>query len=179
MGGDPTFQSTALNLVPDVATKGILNVYLRDRTDGTIRLASGSRTGTSGGNGHSFGARVSLDGRYVVFESEASDLVWGDENGTGDVFLWDSIEERTVLISVNRGGATSGNGASWCPGLTPDGSRIAFVSAASDLIQGDTNGYHDVFVRDIEAGTTTLASVGPAIQTPYHDVPIGIARDLF
>ena len=108
-----TFQSTALNLVPGMATEGVLNVYLRDRTDGTIRLASGSRTGTSGGNGHSSGARVSADGRYVVFESDASDLVWGDENGTGDVFLWDSIEERTVLISVNHGGANSGNGTSW------------------------------------------------------------------
>ena len=77
------------------------------------------------------------------------------------------MEGRTLLISVNEGESGNANASSWGPVLTPDGTRVAFVSAASDLVAGDTNVFHDVFVRDVAGGTTTLVSIGPFTQAAY------------
>lgn len=161
------FLSTAPNLVPDLSTGGFRNVYVHDQTTAVTRLVSVNRDGTGGGNGHSTGARISADGRYVVFESAAEDLVNNDGNGAVDIFRHDLETGQTELISVTPAGI-SGNGASWWPVMTPDGRRIAFVSAASDLVPGDHNGIPDVFVRDLTEPSTTLVSVGATLGThPY------------
>jgi Tol biopolymer transport system component len=153
------FLSTAPNLVPDLSTGGIFNVYVRDQAAAVTRLVSVNREGTGGGSGHSTGARISADGRYVVFESAAHDLVTSDGNDASDIFRHDLETGHTELISVNLAGV-SGNGASWWPVMTPDGTRIAFVSAANDLVPGDNNGIPDVFVRDLTEPSTSLVSVG-------------------
>jgi Tol biopolymer transport system component len=152
--------STAQNLVPEEASGDILNVYVLDRVEARTGLVSVNREGTGGGNGHSGGARISMDGRFVVFESYSDNLVWGDGNGFMDLFLRDLVEQRTELITVAADGGGSGNGASWWPTITPDGSRVAFVSAASNLVAHDNNGVEDVFLRDVSTGTTWLASTG-------------------
>ncbi len=104
---------------------------------------------------------LSADGRYLVFTSAAEDLVPNDRNGVGDVFLHDLTTGSNTLVSVNLAGTASGNGGSHSPVIGADGRFVAFASLASDLVEGDTNGLNDVFVRDLETGTTELASHVP------------------
>jgi Tol biopolymer transport system component len=159
------FSSAANNLVATAAANPIpllipapLNVYLRDRTSGVTTLVSVNVTG-SGGNGDSFAMGVSSNGQYAVFESSASDLVAGDTNNANDVFVRDVLNGTTTLVSVSTKGGV-GNGTSRTPVMTPDGRYVAFVSSASNLVPGDTNSIPDIFVRDLQLGTTTLASPG-------------------
>lgn len=135
-----------------------LNVYRRDRANGRTTLVSVNPDG-NGGNGNSFPTGISSDGRYAVFESSASDLVSGDANNTYDVFVRDIVNGTTALVSVGTNGM-SGDGRSGSAIITPDGRYVAFVSAADNLVANDTNGIPDVFVRDLQTGTTVLASVG-------------------
>jgi hypothetical protein len=126
------------------------------------QLVSADAAGFGSGNNGSAAASVSADGRYVVFESQASDLVAGDTNGKWDVFLRDLQTGTTTLVSVNRTGTGGGNGDSGLASVSADGRYVAFVSAATDLVAGvtDTNAARDVFVRDmLPGGTTELVSV--------------------
>ncbi|MGH3115296.1 MAG: TolB family protein, partial [Gaiellaceae bacterium] len=106
-------------------------------------------------------ARVSADGRYVAFESVATNLVPGDTNGARDVFVRDRTAGTTVRVSVDGGGAQA-NSSSRTPAISADGRYVAFASAANNLVAGDTNGQEDVFVRDLIGGTTVRASVDTA-----------------
>ncbi len=99
----------------------------------------------------------SADGRYVVFESQASNLVAGDTNGFREVFVRDRQSGTTERVSVDSGGA-QGNGFSTEPSISADGRFVAFSSIAN-LVVGDTNGFYDVFVRDRLSGTTERVSV--------------------
>ncbi len=160
------FASTANNLVLASNNNPIpafflprLNVFLRDRTNGTTTLVSVNRSGTAGGNGDSMPSAVSTNGRYALFESSASDLVPSDTNNATDVFVRDLLAGTTLLVTVSPNGG-SANGVSRGPVMTPDGRYVAFVSAASDLVPGDSNGIPDVFVRDLQVRVTALASVG-------------------
>lgn len=139
----------------------VLNVYLRDRQNNTTELVSVNLTGVAGGNGDSIPADLSTNGRYAVFASSASDLVLGDTNNATDVFVRDLVNGTTTLVSAGTNGI-AGNGPSRSPAMTPDGRYVAFVSEANDLVPGDSNQIADVFVRDLQAGTTVLASVGAA-----------------
>jgi len=135
------------------------NVFLRDRTNGTTTLVSVNLSGIAGGNGDSLPLGLSTNGQYAVFESGASDLVARDTNNATDVFVRDLVSGTTLLVSVSTNGLV-GNGASRSPAMTPDGRYVAFVSAANNLVAGDTNRIPDVFVRDLQANVTTLVSVG-------------------
>jgi len=136
-----------------------LNVFLRERASNTTTLVSVNLTGTGGGNGDSLPVGISTNGQRVLFESAASNLVANDTNNASDVFVRDLVNGTTTLVSVNTNG-WSGNGGSRNSTMTPDGRFVAFVSAATNLMPGDTNGIPDVFVRDLQAHTTTLVSVG-------------------
>ena len=160
------FASTANNLTVmsngapmPILTMPSLNVYLRDRASNTTTLVSVNLAGTGGGNGDSLPVGISTNGQYVLFESAASNLVANDTNNASDVFVRDLVNGTTTLVSVNTNG-WSGNGVSRNSTMTPDGRFVAFVSAARDLVSGDTNGIPDIFVRDLQAHTTTLVSVG-------------------
>lgn len=164
------FASTANNLLlaSNNATippsfPSVLNLYLRDLQSATIALVSVNLSGVAGGNGDSLPADLSTNGRYALFVSSASDLVSGDTNSATDVFVRDLVSGTTTLVSVNTNGV-AGNGASRSPAMTLDGRYVAFVSDATDLVPGDTNKIADVFVRDLQAGMTMLASVG-AVST--------------
>jgi archaellum component FlaF (FlaF/FlaG flagellin family) len=97
------------------------------------------------GNGDSFVWSISADGRYVVFSSEASNLVPGDTNGKRDVFVHDRLTGQTTRVSVASDG-TEGNNDSWAPSISADGRYVAFESEASNLVPGDTNDKPDIFV---------------------------------
>jgi Tol biopolymer transport system component len=155
------FQSFASNLVPG-DTNGQSDVFMHDLSTGTTTLVSVNQAGTGSGNGASQNPVISADGRYVAFESTASNLVANDTNGASDVFVRDLQTGTTTLVSVNQAGTASGGGGSQDASITPDGRYVAFDSTAPDLVANDTNGKSDVFVRDLQTGTTTLVSVNQA-----------------
>ena len=159
------FASTANNLTLTNNNNSVLpcrfNVFLRDRTSQTTTLVSVNQNGTGGGNGDSFPTGISTNGQFALFESSASDLVANDTNNVSDIFVRDVINGTTTLVSIGTDGGNA-NGTSRGSVMTPDGCYVAFTSAASNLVTDDTNNIPDVFVRDLQAGTTTLVSVGAA-----------------
>ena len=151
-----TFQSLASNLVAD-DTNGKLDVFVRDRTARTTRRVSVSSLGVQA-NGDSTYPQISPNGRYVVFASVASNLAATDPNATSDIFRYDLQTGRIAHVSVGVGNAPA-NGASLYPAVSGDGRYVAFQSAASNLVDGDTNGRTDIFLRDLQTGLTELISV--------------------
>ncbi len=122
-----------------------------------VMAASGSAAGgdttrvsvdSSGaqGNDYSHEPSVSSDGRYVAFESAASNLVSGDTNGQPDVFVRDLQGGTTERASVD-GSGNGGNGDSWDSSISSGGRFVAFESYATNLVAGDTNNHFDVFVH--------------------------------
>jgi Tol biopolymer transport system component len=160
-GRHVAFQSISGNLVAH-DSNGAVDVFVRDLDAGVTQLASLNAAGSDSGNAASGTSSISADGRFVAFQSDASDLVGGDGNGATDVFVRDLQAGVTYLASGNLAGTGSGNGVSQLPALSADGSRVAFVSAATDLVAADGNGEEDVFVRDLPAGPTRLVSVNMA-----------------
>ncbi|MEK7137645.1 MAG: prepilin-type N-terminal cleavage/methylation domain-containing protein, partial [Patescibacteria group bacterium] len=122
----------------------------------TIRISIAS-DGTEG-DGSSFYSLLSADGRYVVFQSYASNLVAGDTNGQSDIFLRDRQTNATMRVSVASDG-TEGNAESNTPDVSADGRFIIFVSSAANLVAGDTNNRRDVFLRDRQTNATMRVSV--------------------
>jgi Tol biopolymer transport system component len=155
------FQSNASDLVPG-DTNGYSDVFVRDLVAGTTTLVSVNSSGTGPGNGASDNAQITPDGRFVVFESSASNLVPGGTSGATNVYVRDLLTGTTTLVNMNQAGTGAGNAAAQDPSISTDGRYVAFDSTASDLVVGDTNGVSDVFVRDLVAGTTTLVSVNTA-----------------
>ena len=151
------FVSEATNLSPG-DMNGKLDVFVRDRQLGLTECASVDPNGATGnGDSGSYGFAISADGRYVAFASSASNLVAGDTPAL-DVFVQDRQLGLTEIVSVNTTGG-SANGQSYHPSISSDGHYVAFVSTASNLVQGDTNAHSDVFVRDRILGMIDLISV--------------------
>jgi len=147
---------TGLALVSD-DTNAVQDVYVYDR--GTRMVTRASVTSTGGqGNSASLRPRLSASGRYVVFESFATNLVAGDTNGVSDVFRHDRVTGETVRVSVATGGGQA-SGGSIDAQISDDGNVVAFTSSAFDLVANDANGAQDIFVRDLVAGTTDRISV--------------------
>jgi Tol biopolymer transport system component len=154
------FQSSARNLVPG-GTNGRTHVFVRNRQSGQLVQVSVSSTGDQG-NGNSGSASVSADGRFVVFESAASNLVPGDDNQSTDVFVWmrpDHGEPRQGRLARISVASSEANGSSRNVSVSADGQFVAFESDANNLVAGDTNNKTDVFMRDCNAQRTTLVSI--------------------
>jgi hypothetical protein len=139
------FESLASNLVAG-DTNGLYDVFVRDRQLGTTERVSVA-TGGAQGNSFSASSSISADGRFVAFRSYASNLVAGDTNGNQDVFVRDRQSGTTERVSVVTGGAQA-NDDSFRLSISADGHIVAFVSSATNLVAGDTNGEGDIFVRD-------------------------------
>ena len=153
------FASDAANLVPG-DTNGAFDIFVHDRLSGATERVSVDSGGAQGNSdsGLSGGISISADGRYVAFESLASNLVPGDTNGVADVFLRDLQNNSTEMVSADSSGA-QGNDSSFSPSMTADGRYVAFASFATNLVPGDTNGFTDVFVRNRSIGTTERLSL--------------------
>jgi Tol biopolymer transport system component len=174
-GRSVAFASMASNLVAD-DTNEDWDVFVHDRQTGTTTRVSVGPGGAQG-NGGSFNAAISADGRWVAFASRASNLLPGDTNGHEDVFVHDRQTGATTGVSVGLG-SVPGNADSSRPAISADGRSVAFYSAASNLVAGDTNGSSDVFVRDRHAGVTTRVSVGPGgVQGAGSSVGASISAD--
>jgi WD40 repeat protein len=134
-------------------------------------LVSHTPAGASG-NGASLAGLpgITPDGAHVVLSSGASDLVPGDTNAAGDVFLYDRGHDAISLASVGVGGAPA-RGTSTDPTVSADGRRVGFASFAANLVPGDGNGTVDVFVRDIQTAVTERVS-----QTDAGDDANGLSQ---
>jgi Tol biopolymer transport system component len=154
-----TFASRATNLSPDDADAN-RDVYVRDLETGTTILVSRA-TGATGvkANGESFNPTISGDGRYVAFASDANNLSPSDTDTNIDVYVRDLVTGTTSLVSRASGAAgADSNGPSTRPSISSDGRYIAFASLATNLSADDVDAFYDVYVRDLQADTTTLVS---------------------
>lgn len=151
------FNSNNSSLVTG-GTYGPLDVYVYDLITGVYERVSIDNNGNAGNGDNYWGPSISSDGRYVAFESNASNLVPGDTNGAYDVFVHDRLTHQTEMVSVDSVGNKADN-ASARPSISTDGRYVAFESAATNLVAGDLNNTTDVFVRDRVLGQTYLVSV--------------------
>ena len=128
------------------------NIYVADLISGRTDLVSMNFSGGASLGGVVGAPQLSADGRFVVFDSNASDLVRNDTNRVSDVFVHDRIQRTTVLISRSRFGPRSAAGISSKPVISADGRTVAFQSFANDLIEGDYNERRDIFVLRLGVG---------------------------
>ncbi|MDQ1500555.1 MAG: hypothetical protein QOI86_3895, partial [Actinomycetota bacterium] len=156
-GSVVAFDSFADNLVSGDSNDAS-DVFVYERASGRTTRVSVASDGAQSNSG-SFSPSISANGRFVAFASDATALVPGDHNRDGDVFVHDRQTGKTALISVTSEGKPA-NGDSFAPAISADGRYVAFVSHATNLVRGDTNGAADVFVHDLENGRTTRVSVG-------------------
>ena len=150
------FQSFSSNLVSG-DTNLAIDIFVHDQQTGQTTRVSVASDGSEG-NGSSHYPDISADGRYVTFQSEASNLVSGDSNGIEDIFVHDRQTGQTTRSSIASDG-TEGNGTSYYPDISADGRYVTFNSEASNLVSEDTNGMLDIFVNDRQTGQTTRVSV--------------------
>jgi Tol biopolymer transport system component len=157
------YESNANNLVPGDNNVS-LDIFLYDKKKGTtVMVSADNSSGTPvPGNAASNFARISGNGRYVVYQSDATNLVAGDGNGASDIFLFDKKKKITYLISATAGG--QGNGNSITPFISNNGRYLVYASAASNLVEGDSNGTTDIFLYDTGTGATRIVSVNSAGQ---------------
>jgi Tol biopolymer transport system component len=155
------FVSMATNLVSG-DTNGVIDVFVRDRKLGaTYRVSVGP--GGAQADALSLAPSISANGRFVAFNSNATNLVGGDTNAKGDVFVRDRKAHKTTRVSKSTSGAQGDGFSAACYGYSPaisaDGSIVAFQSDATNLVPGDTNAIADIFIRNRKTGTTRRVSV--------------------
>ena len=145
------FGSLATNLVAG-DTNAVIDVFVHDRNTGTTERVSISTAGAEANN-ESFSPAVSSDGRFVAFQSDATNLVPFDTNANSDIFVHDRTAGVTERVSVASDG-TQGNGDSIFAAISSNGRFVAFTSEATNLVAGDTNNKADIFVHDRQKDTT-------------------------
>ncbi len=150
------FYSNATNLVSS-DTNGVIDIFLHDTGSGTTTRISMGHDGSEA-DGNSIYPAISADGKFVAFESDATNLVTGDTNGKTDIFLYETATGITTRVSVDSSG-NQGTNPSRKPTISADGQFVAFESSANNLVSGDTNVAYDIFVRDTVGDTTTRVSV--------------------
>ncbi|NBJ12681.1 PD40 domain-containing protein [Microvirga arsenatis] len=151
------FTSAANNLV-DGDTNGQTDVFLKDLISGAVTRVSTTSSRAEATGGGSNNPMISADGRYVVFDSAAGNLVEGDTNGRGDIFLKELASGKIIRVSTTSSGAEAAGGSSSNPKVSADGRYVVFDSAAGNLVEGDTNGERDVFLKDLVTGAVTRLS---------------------
>jgi Tol biopolymer transport system component len=176
--GVVAFVSAASNLIAN-DTNASEDIFARDLNSGLTRLITVAQNGgvptnppLSRNQPLSGNPLISHDGRFVAFESRATDLVSvADTNTTHDVFVYDLQSSSMQLVSINTNG-TAANGRSRLGAMTPDGRKIAFISSATDLVlNGPTNGNEELYVRDLVSGETTCLSAGLELEVSYPPGP--------
>jgi Tol biopolymer transport system component len=147
----------ALSVAVGVAVAAAVAVAPAAAAEGDLTLASTAQGGPKG-DGSSFEPSLSSDGTRVAFHSYSSNLVEGDANGSYDVFVKDLVTGEVILASATQDGS-QGNGNSLYPSLSADGTSVTFSSEATNLAAGDTDTHTDIYVKDLDTGELTLATV--------------------
>lgn len=161
------FSSDATNLVAN-DTNNTTDIFLRDLQLGITTRISVSSTGEQANNFSDTDIAISANGRFVAFQSDASNLVSDDGNAVTDIFVHDTQTGMTELISRTSDGAVA-NGTSFDPKISADGNIVAFTSRANNLDGNDTNGKTDVFVRTRSNGQTLRVSLSSNGNQGFFD----------
>jgi hypothetical protein len=142
-------------------------IYVRDRVAGTTERVTWG-VGQTAPSSSAYAPSISNDGRYIAYQTSSNNIVAG-QNGasTNNVFVYDRQTQQTVEASVSSAGAP-GDNSSDNAALSGDGRYVAFDSKSTNLVAGDTNGSLDVFVRDLQAGTTARVSVAAGGAQSAH-----------
>ena len=156
------FESDADNLVAG-DTNGVSDVFVYDTQTSNIRRVSVNANGDQS-NSDSFGASISADGRYIAFESDASNLVVGDTNDTTDIFVYDTQTGNIRRVSVDSNGEQSNDYSSHIS-ISADGNYVAFESRATNLVESDTNNLSDIFVS---TSLPTISVSSSAVSEDNH-----------
>ncbi len=151
------FDSGAADFVPG-DTNGNYDVFARDRRTGKTTRVSVSSSGEEAIGGSSYFPSISGNGRFIAFESSATNLVEGDTNGETDVFVHDLKTRKTTLVSVSSQGV-QGNRTSYHAVISANGRYVAFECLATNLVEGDTNMKTDIMVHDRKTKRTVRVSV--------------------
>jgi len=151
------FESWADNVVANDSNAD-LDVFRRDRVTGTTVRVSVSDTGGDA-LGPSENPSISADGRYVAFASMAGNIVAGDGNSDWDVFVRDMQAGVTARVSLSSAGGDS-DGPSNRPSISADGSLVAFSSSATNLVAGFATTVVDIYLRNLGSQQTSLVSIG-------------------
>ncbi|MEK7815216.1 MAG: putative Ig domain-containing protein, partial [Pseudomonadota bacterium] len=155
-GNYVAFYSYATNLVAGDAN-GLSDIFVKDLRTGAVVRTNTSAAGTQAIDGTSYTPAISADGRYVAFTSYASNLVPGDTNRASDIFVKD-IQTGEIVRADTATDGTQGDSYSFHPAISADGRYVAFMSSASNLVLGDTNGSSDSFVKDLQTGEIVRAN---------------------
>ncbi|MBM3665851.1 MAG: hypothetical protein FJW92_08685, partial [Actinobacteria bacterium] len=175
---------TSTAALSGTSTGGVRQLFMHDRTTARTTMVSTSASGQPASAAvddpdpaRTYG--MSLDGRYVVFATAASNLVSGDLNGAMDVFRKDTQTGRVELVSRNSRGEPAADGVIGQPSISADGSKVAFTSGTGALLATDTNGAADIYVAEVRAGgTLTLASrTSGGVQSPQAVSQPSISAD--
>jgi hypothetical protein len=150
------FTSSASNLVPN-DTNHKVDAFVHDRQRGTTQRVSVKSSGAQASCSSECLLSISSDGRFVAFDSLASNLVPNDTNFT-DVFVRDRQRGTTQRVSVDSSG-NQANDSCYYSAISADGRFIAFGSWSSNLVPNDTNDMFDIFVQDVEPDTTAAPKV--------------------
>ena len=154
------FDSPSTDLVPRDRNQS-WDAFIYDRVAAKFTLVSRSSRGEQGDRG-SYEPTISAHGRFVAFTSHATNLDVDDTIGA-DVFVHDRRTGKITVITYGtepHGPAgAAGKGDSGSPSISADGSRVAFLSRATDIVPGDTNRAVDAFVHDVSSGATQRVSV--------------------
>lgn len=173
--GDGNVVSNDNNRATDVFARdfALPSVELVSTRDATTAIVTSDASSALAVNG------LSADGRFVLFTSQADDLVTNDTNQSPDVFLRDLTSGTTTLVSVNPAGAAAA-GISHDATMSPDGRFVAFLSTASELSPSVTKLAQNAFLRDVQTGTTTLVSsdlTGTAAVAVDLTIPLAVSAD--
>ncbi|TMB94297.1 MAG: hypothetical protein E6J42_11640 [Chloroflexi bacterium] len=175
------FSSEANNLVVPDNNNAAYDVFVRDRANGKTERVSVSSGSAEQGNNYSFLNDMSADGRYVLMNSYANNLVPDDTNGVPDLFVYDRYTGGTIRVSLHTDG-TQQNGYGGVADLSADGRFVTFESSASNLVGTDTNndnvcdvgcdtnGFPDVFVRDRDTDADGVFDEPGAVSTEIVSV---------
>lgn len=153
------FDSIATNL-DSLDTNLFEDVFVHDRVTGTTNLASIGNGGTIG-NDRSSRAALSTSGQFLVFKSEATNMIASDTNLFSDIFVRDMTTGTVERVSIHSNG-TEADEDSTHPRITPDGRYVVFASLAQSLIPGDFNNAFDIFIHDRDLDETKRVSVDSA-----------------
>jgi Tol biopolymer transport system component len=175
---------TALRIAADAGTASARDLWITAdahyvayvtlaETRSTIRVFDrvagfSHRVSNAGGvvpNADSSMPSITNDGHYVVFASNASDIVANDTNGKADIFRFDRPGQQVMRVTMGTGTAQA-NGDSYSPSITADGTGVAFISSASNLIDADTNGQPDAFLARIQPDAPAEPSPEPTPAPP-------------
>jgi Tol biopolymer transport system component len=174
-GGLVAFTSTASNI--SATEKGVSNnnVFLYDaQKDNTIMISIDPITRKGGGGSK---PSISHDGNRIAFYSSTATLVANDNNGLWDIFLWEKNIPALKRISLTADGKERNQGTESAnrivaPAISGNGQYIAFATTATNMVPGDINTFQDVFVYDINTGTTVIGSNGSGGKPGNADSPI-------